>query len=386
MDLSIQDYYALYNGGHHVTSNSRYLWRTINEPEAGGVFEQRRLRASYPNFQKKIVNIYTDYVLYGKPQIKPARFDILELTRDIITHSLIGGSCYVLILEAGPKVYEGFRVEKNKETGNIEIAGNNDEKIIITPDNKATIIKPDVESVEEPFTPEQLIECFWDTAKMSLIADTANINIAIYNFWSVLDTLVLFSAILNSTGPPVGNRKRVAPFEHIAANQGEPPLTFVSPDTTTITTVRGEIKARIMEMAAIIGLTREFSEELHIEPSGLSMAFQMLDTNATILQIAKSATKCSNQAAKVDVQVNTGPEGSIILDPLLTPQADEQKLQKYKSIEDIRIDGIIKESQRQRINIVFADLSDEKRNELIKLVDNEGGLDSIGRPELDFNI
>lgn len=385
MDLSIHDYYALYNGGHHVVSNSRYLWRTINEPEAGGVFEQRRLRASYPNFQKKIVNIYTDYVLFGKPQIKPARFDILELTRDIIKHSLIGGSCYVVILEAGPKVYEGFRVKKNKETGIIEIEGNNDEKIILTSET-ATIIKPDTEPVEEPFSPEQLIECFWDTAKMSLIADSANINIAIYNFWSVLDTLVLQSAILNSTGPPVGNRKRVSPFEHIPSNQGEPPFSFVSPDTSPIERVRNEIKARIMEMAAIVGLTREFSEELHIEPSGLSLAFQMLDTNATILQIAKSATKCTNQAAKVDAQVNTGPEGSIILDPLLTPQADEQKLNKFKSIEDIRIDGIIKESQRQRINIVFADLSDEKRNELIKLVDNEGGLDSIGRPELDFNI
>lgn len=406
MDLEIQDFYNLYWGGRHVTANTRYLWQAINEPEDGGSLELRRRRASYPNFQYKIVAIYTDYVLFGKPKLEetPA-YDVRTLTKEILTHMLVGGWCVTLVLDEGPKVYEAFRVNK-LDDGTIEIRGDKFdgntclEKIVIVPAGvetdladpakseswRAITVTEDGEQAQD-IEEDQLVWCRWNQRGLSLIRDTAPMNVQIYNFYSVLDTLVLHAGVFNTTGPNMGDIKKVAPFTHIPYNQGEAPFQFVSPETQQMVNVREEIRKRILEMASVVGLIREFSEQITGggDVSGRSMAFQMLDTNATVLQMAKSTESCVNKVGEVNNAVNGGGAGRIELDPLLNPEGDDLKLRRLKDLESIKIDEVVKAAQKQRISITLSELPEGERQKLLGLVDTVGGLAAVGRPELNFD-
>ena len=417
MDLGIADFYNLYWGGIHVTSNSKYLWPNINEgTESGGSYEQKRKRAAYPNFQWKIVTIYKDYVLFGKPKIEDApNFDVRQLAHDVIENMLIAGWCVILVLQSGPKVYEAFRVKK-EDDGRIIIRGEQTGQLNITGKPKSTdefdffeIVPPGVqtergdgttsdqgrifrvmngeEETVEPFAREQFIKCAWNAAAVSLIRDTAQINIQVYNFYVVLDTLVLSAAVFNSFGPDISEGiKKIPPYTHIPLNSGETPFGFAGPPTEQMREVRGEITHRVMDMGSIVGLTREFSEQLRIDPSGLSLAFQMLDTNATVLQIAKGAMTCVNKAGEVNKQLNGGDLGHIGLDPLLTPDPDDTKLARLKNLESIQIDEVIKAAQTERVAITLSELPEGDRQKLFEIIKTKGGMAAIRKPELDFQI
>lgn len=394
MELSAADLYALYLGGNHVTHQPRFFWKQVNEnPATTG---ERRKRSSYPNFQWKIIQIYKDYVVHGRPRIDPSpRWSVFELTSDLITHGLVGGTALVVVLDF-PKVYERFRYKTDKVG---EIVPEDDGSYFIkgdTEEQSLTLIPEDVnvggksgvaiavdgdETTEFPFTRDQMQNYKWNMYGESLIRDTAAINLQIYNFYNILDTLVMNSAFFVSTGP-TWNQKKIPAFAHVPAASGEQSLAYVSPDTTAIDRVRAEIQSRIMNMASVIGLTREFSEQLKIEPSGVSLAFQMLDINSTIRSIAKMTMQTMNRVGEVDQQLNGGAIPRIELDPLLKPEADREKLDKLKSLDDIQIDELLKMSQKERAKLVFADMPESVLDELDRLIETEGGIKAKARPEL----
>lgn len=385
MSLTVSDYYNLYTGGNLV-SGGGYLWPLINEPENSNSLKLRQKRAAYPNFQFKIVEIYKNYVLCGKPKYEDSEvIDMSELVRDLLSNILIGGRAYILTLSSGiPKVYRADVVNIDENKTITIICG--DQKTIIS-NSKITIITKGQQNIVEDFKhDDQFICAFWNEARASLIRDTAPMNIQIYNFTSILDTLALQSAHFNTTGPALGDSiKSLKPFTHVPYNNGENPLAFVAPDTNGMINVRSEISARIMNMAAVVGLVREFSEELKIEASGVAHAFQMFDTNATVLQMAKMTERFCNATARVSKLLIGGKLASVSLDPLLSPTASEEKLIQLRWIRDnFTSPKAIIEANVSIAEIGFSHLPIIERTEILNEI-RKMGIDNNKRPELSFN-
>lgn len=386
MHLSITNFYELYTGGHFVTSNSFYTWPLINEPETTNARDKRINRSAYPNFQFKIVEIYKNYTLSGKPIFDDsAVLKPMHLAVSMLHHMLIGGHCYALTLGSGiTKIYRADCVEEND--GVFTITGKDEDHKIVVTDTTITIYKGEEQPIEEPRTyHEQLLKCYWNDEMSSLIRDTANMNIQIYNYTSVLDTLVLQSANYNTTGPALADKTRIEPYQHIPQNNGEQPFQFVQPDTGIMKQIREEIENRVMNMAAIVGLVREFSEQLKIDASGKAHSFQMFDTNATILQIAKSTEKWVNIIAEVSQKLAGGKTASITLDPILSPTADEEKLNQLRWIRDnINDPQAIIEANVAIADIGFSHLSEARKTEVLTSI-RATGINGKTRPELTFD-
>ena len=396
MELTTQDFYNLYWGGSHVTENSRYLWPQVNQDENGDEYNRRRKRSAYPNFQFKIVNIYKDYVMFNKGESSDSpRINIRQLAAQMIVDTLVGGWAWVVVTKSfPPAIYEGFRLNV-KDDGTIiinsgEVVNGQLRKggdfILITEDfSQIEIHQKDNETpIVEPFNEQQLIKCKWSPDEMSLIRDTASINVQLYNIWSILNELALHAGSFVTAGADIGSDK-ASPFMHINLGPGET-FDFYSPDVSPMPLLREEIKNRVMEMSAIVGLTREFNEELKIQPSGLSLAFQMLDTNATVAQIAKNMNACCNQVAAVDQAVNGGAKAEIRLEPILNPLADTEKLTFLRDLEQtLKLDEIQKEVQKAKVRMALGNLPDGRLEELMQLIETQGGVAAMSRPELMFD-
>jgi len=400
MRLTIQHLFDLYHGGHFVTGNSYFLWPQVNEQEAPGMYERRLQRAAYPNFLFKIIEIYKGYVFWGSPKIEgESPLNLQKLGSDILESALVGGFTYVLTLAEGPQVYPAHIVTFNDDgTVEIKLDSHGENLILISPESVEqgehgpVILKGTVKTIikgtvthEEPFTEGQLKKCKWDETGLSFIRDAAQLNLQIYNMQSVLDTLVLHAGIFITSGASIGDVKKVVPFMHIPTGQGEAPVEFKSPPVTQLKGVREEIDRRISILAAIVGLSAEFSEELKIE-TGEARKWKMLDTNAVVLQMAMRTAQSINFIEEVHAGLTGRTPATIQLEPLLNPAGDFDKLAKLDNIiSTINIDEIVKAAQAEKVKIAFSDLPDAVIENLVDIVKLKGGTDSLNRTELLLN-
>jgi len=392
MVLTDQDYYNCYYGGSLIVDDAQYLWPDISGVTDGRAIIRRMARAAYPNFIRKIINIYSDYVFFSEPKIDgvlPPEIDVKTLGPEILRHILIAGKAVILILRSGVKVYRIIDCKFDSNYNLIEIIGDAGTKICINNDAGqlyAELYMSDKTSTREDIIAEQIIYVKLNELGQSFIADAALINLQIYNLQCILDDLCQHAGTFNSTGPDIdSDLKYLSPFTHVPSEPGMS-LQFVSPPVEGIDKIRVEIDRRIAIMAAIVGLSQEFAEDISIE-SGEAKKWRMLDTNAAVLSIAHVIAGTINQIIKINAMINSTSVATVTIDPLLNPTGDLDRIRKLTEyLDKIYIDDLARAAQVELTKIVFSELPEIERQRLVEIAQNQGGLSATQNPALTLQV
>ncbi len=383
LHLSVQDYYDLYIGspkviGTATSSDGRSSSRFIRQPlhETDEEHAQRALWTAYFNYQKKIINIYGSYLFANKPSIEASDLNLEHLARLAAKHAFIAGVSYILTIDH-PIVYTALQV-KHEEEGVFSVRkGHPDETFIDL--NKGTITN---NGQKKPLGIGQFVICVWDEIAISLIADTAPINISIYNLLSVQDTHIARSIVYWITGPSIGEEKEPLPYTYIPVEGAEAKVVISNPDVMPIQSIAEEIKSRVTEMGSIVGLSEEFGAEITAGESAVAREMRTQDTNAILTSAAFHISRCINESVTFWGSLKSGRKGgSITLNPRLKV-ADRAEIFALLSMakRELQFDEIAKEVQKRMLEVTLGqDLTSERLAELKELIDNDGGLNTMSQ-------
>ena len=124
MRLETEDFYNLYEGGNRVHDTHRYLRKLFNEDDEA--YQKRLNWASYPNYQRKIVNTYVGYVFHGKITVEPAGpLDLEKIARKACMHALIGGASYIFEADQKIRVFSRMQVAEDDDARVFTISAKN---------------------------------------------------------------------------------------------------------------------------------------------------------------------------------------------------------------------------------------------------------------------
>ena len=383
--LTSQDYYNLYAGlpamfgsidlasKSALTHNSfqrKYLVQANSETDAE--FTKRLLWTPYPNLQKKIVNIYQSYLFFNKPILSEGQSDIdLELlARSAAKHSFIGGRCFILTIDK-PVVYNVIECVETAPGMFTLFGGTQAETKIDT--NRNTIAQG---GTIEDLEPGQFTICQYDEFPISLMADTAPINIEIYNLLSVKDCHMYRSLLYYIDGPSIGNDKTPGPYQYIERDGSEAGITISSPNVDSIKMIGDEIQRQTLLMGIMAGLEEEFGAEVVAGDSAIAHEVRILDTNAVITGAAVHISSCVNEAARYYYEKENKTPVEISLNPRLKVMAKESLLGIIDRLSSsIQIDEVHKALQVLALEVgIGQDISQDKLSELKALIENQGGL------------
>ncbi|HNA77830.1 MAG TPA: hypothetical protein PKY99_00165 [Turneriella sp.] len=373
MRLETEDFYNLYEGGNRVHDTHRYLRKLFNEDDEA--YQKRLNWASYPNYQRKIVNTYVGYVFHGKITVEPAGpLDLEKIARKACMHALIGGASYIFEADQKIRVFSRMQVAEDDDARVFTISAKNGKWVINTRD--MTVTAPDKSGVivTEPLADGRFQRCIWNDDGQSLIADTARMNLQLYNMKSQLDTHFDRSLFFFLYGPTLGKDKKFTPGQYVPVNPGETMPGIVQVDSTAARSMREEMQILKREMAITVALEQEFADEVKVE-SGTALAVKKLDTNAIINSVAYAVQGSVNKvAAHYAAQYKTEPQ-TIKLDPFLKVREPRDEQEKYKRLIDIAgTDLITKQIQKNAVmHALAAEVKPEVLDSLLKDIDKNGG-------------
>lgn len=373
MRLDTEDFYNLYGGADKVHDTTRYLRKMFNEDD--DAYTKRLSWATYPNYQKKIVSTYVGYVFHGKVVVEPAEpLDLERIARKACTHSLVGGRSYLFEADKKIRVFSALQVAPSKDDTVFTIQGKSGKWVI---DKKAaTITGPDAQGNEvvEELAEDRFVICQWDEDGQSLIADTARMNLQLYNMKSQLDMHYDRSLFYFLFGPSLGKDKKLTPGQYIPVNGGETLPGIVQVDSAAARSMRDEMQIVKREMAITVALEQEFADEVKVE-SGTALAVKKLDTNAIINSVAYAVQTSVNKiAAHYAAQYKTTPQ-SIKLDPFLKTREPRDEQDKYQRLLSIAgTDAVTKQVQKNAVmHALAAEVKPDVLDLLLKDIDVNGG-------------
>jgi hypothetical protein len=373
MIFSVDELYDLYEGGEKVATNEKFFRRLFEEDY--NEYKERHKWASYPNYQKKIINTLISYVFYGQVGITKSEPLALEpLARELAKHAAIGGEAYAFEAEGTIDVYDRRQVIYDN---GIYVIGSGDRQVKIDTINR-TITGRSVNSTE-PVTEEledgRFVICRFNDDGESVIQDTAMMNILMYNYRSILDSHFNRSLWYMLYGPGLRQGKsKPAPRSYIPVSKDEVPPGVVTIDSPMVERIRQEIKDLKHDMAVSVGLEQEFADEIKVE-SGAALEMRMLDTNAVISGAAYRIQSAVNTISAYHARKYKHEPQIITLNPLLkmTSQSDNQ--QKYKFL--IEFCGTEKVAKAVQIAALKAglseEMSDQEMDSLVKDIQANGG-------------
>lgn len=365
MILTVSDLYDLYEGGERVLSNPRFLRRGFEESEAE--YSERLTWASYVNYQKKIVNTYLSYIFYGEVTVEPSTpLPLEDIARKLAKHALIGGEAYALETEGEVHVYDRRQVTCNN--GVYVIAGQGVSTKIDTINKTITGLKrgSKTETITEPLKDGRFVICRWNDDGTSLIADTAMLNLQIYNFQSILDAHYNRSLYYLLYGPNLGpGKKTPSPRSYIPVSKDEVAPGVLLIDSPSTDKVRAEIDRRKMDMAIAVGLEQEFSDATKVE-SGVARAIKMLDTNAIVASAAYFIQQAVTQISEYYAKEYKQDIQTIKFTPLMNVVTQDEEYAKYKFLlEYCGTDEVAKEVQAIALRACAGSQIDPKKMDLL---------------------
>lgn len=373
MILTVNDLYDLYEGGDRVLTNTNFLRQGFEEQPAE--YQERLRWASYVNYQKKIVNTYLSYIFYGKVDVEPSEPLPLEgIARKLVKHALIGGESYALETEGVINVFD-----KRQVTGNNGVYVISGGKVSTTIDTaKKTITglkKGSSELITESLKDGRFVICRWNDDGTSLIADTAMLNLQIYNFQSILDAHHNRGLYYLLYGPNLGPGKtKPKARSYIPVNKDEITPGVLLIDSPAADKVRAEIDRRKMDMAITVGLEQEFSDSIKVE-SGVSRAIKMLDTNAIVSSAAFYVQIAVNQISAYHGKEYKHNAQVLKLNPLLKVTTKDEEYAKYKFLlEYCGTDEVAKAVQVAALKTcAVGDIDPKEMDLLVKDIKKNGG-------------
>jgi hypothetical protein len=390
MRLTIEDYYALYDGGDAITE--RYIWKVApNEPPE--MIRQRFEKSAYLNIVAKTIDTYMGYVFSNKT--KTSEYGLLDLERAIwksVFHSMLGGVCLGMVLPEikYPIIFPWTAVKpENRRAGEYTVAAFIEgmpatytierDRIILSGD--------DIETQEWPRYPDQVIEIYWNEKRLSLVRDLAPLAVKVLNYDSIADTHAQNSIMWVTDGPELaGEQKKLMPYMHVARQSNDvPAVSFHSPPTDAIAQIEAKLEKTILRAGKMVGLEREFATEYKVQ-SGYAQEMQMVSTNAITMMIASANVRAINRLAAAWTKMTRLEGGIIQLDPALTPQARTELLSQLKlGADTIKTDIAAKAFLKEIAKITLATAPKEDLQAVLNDLEANGGLKSLGRPELTFN-
>lgn len=373
MELNTEDFYNLVKGGQFVLGHTRYLRQLFNEDD--DAYQKRLKWATYPNYQKKIVNTYVGYVFHGKIVVEPeAPLEMERTARKLAYHILVGGVAYLFTTQERIKVFTALEVTESEDGKRFSITTTKGKWTIDTEAGTVTGPNKDGQEVIEKLQKGQFIRCAWNEDGQSLIEDTAQMNVELYNQKSQLQVHYDRGLFYFMYGPPLGKDNKLVSGDYIGMTGGEVPPGVVQVSAEAARQLRDEMQVIKMEMAITVALEQEFADQIKAE-SGVAIATRKLDTNAIVASIAFAVTTAMNEAAEFYASAYGKPKQTIKLDPfikILEP-ADEQM--KYKTLMEFAgTDMVAKQIQKSMIKRgLSAEVAAEIMDDLIKDIDANGG-------------
>lgn len=348
--------------------------------EKNNEFLKRLLWTPYPNYQKKIVNSYQSYLFANKVIYRSETegampsFEMELFSRSAARHSFVGGCCYALTIEE-PKIYTVLQCrEVNPGVYHIN-AGKPD--FTIVDENNKTITQGTVETTLEE---GQFVKISYDEMSISLLADTAPMNVAIYNHLSVKNAHISRSILYWVTGPSVGDGKEPEPFHYIPTEDGESKVEIASPDVEQIRVIAEDIRGQVIEMGIICGLEEEFGAEVVAGDSAIAHEVRMLDTNAVLTGAAIHIASGVNKVSRYYHSKINKPVVEMTINPRLKVTAKAETLKIINFLLDkIQIDDVAKKLQALAVDIgIGQDISQSEGEEIAKIINAQGGLATTG--------
>lgn len=374
MILTVNDLYDLFEGGERVLNNTKFMRRGFEESEEE--YNERMNWASYVNYQKKIINTYLSYIFYGEVTVEPAGpLELEKIARKLAKHALIGGEAYALEAENQVHVYDRRQVTNNN---GVYVIGSHGISTKIDTINKTiTGLKrgSTTEVVTEKLKDGRFVVCKWNDDGTSLIADTAMLNLQIFNFQSILDAHYNRSLYYLLYGPNLGpGKKNVSPRSYIPVNKDEVTPGVLTIDSPATDKVRAEIDRRKMDMAITVGLEQEFSDVTKVE-SGVARAIKMLDTNAIVSSAAYHVQQAVNQISEHYSKEYKSKPQTIKFSPMLNVVSQDEEYAKYKFLlEYCGTDEVAKEIQAVALRACAGSSIDPKKMDLlVKDIQTNGG-------------
>jgi hypothetical protein len=374
MILTTNDLYDLFEGGERVLANTKFMRRGFEESDTE--FNERLTWASYVNYQKKIINTYLSYIFYGEVTVEPSTpLPLEDIARKLAKHALIGGEAYALETEGNVHVYDKRQVTCNN---GVYVIGSKGISTKIDTINKTiTGLKrgSTTEIITEKLKDGRFVICRWNDDGTSLIADTAMLNLQIFNFQSILDAHYNRSLYYLLYGPNLGpGKKNPSPRSYIPVNKDEVAPGVLLIDSPATDKVRSEIDRRKMDMAITVGLEQEFSDVTKVE-SGVARAIKMLDTNAIVSSAAYFVQHAVNQVAEYHAKEYKHDVQTIKFSPLLNVVSQDEEYAKYKFLlEFCGTDEVAKEVQAIALRACSGSKIDPKRMDLlVKDIQKNGG-------------
>jgi hypothetical protein len=188
-------------------------------------------------------------------------------------------------------------------------------------------------------------------------------------------------------GPELaGEQKKLMPYMHVARQSNDvPAVSFHSPPTDAIAQIEAKLEKTILRAGKMVGLEREFATEYKVQ-SGYAQEMQMVSTNAITMMIASANVRAINRLAAAWTKMTRLEGGTIQLDPALTPQARTELLSQLKlGADTIKTDIAAKAFLKEIAKITLATAPKEDLQAVLNDLEANGGLKSLGRPELTFN-
>jgi hypothetical protein len=390
MRLSIADYYALYEGADAITE--RYIWKVApNEPAE--IRADRFEKSAYLNIVAKAIDTYMGYVFSNRPKLSElAVLDLESALWKSVFHSTLGGNCLGMVLpEIKEPIIFPWTSVSTDGLGHDEyevtcvVDGHNAkyrifrDKIVLTGDN--------IQGKDWNRVQDQVIEIHWNEKKLSLIRDLAPLAVKILNYDSIADTHAAHSIHYVTDGPELaGEQKKLIPYSHIPRQSNDVPgVSFKSPPTEAMDKVEAKLEKTILRAGKVVGLEREFATEYKVQ-SGYSQEMQMVSTNAITMMIASANVRAINRLSAAWTKMTKLEGGTIQLEPALTPQAKTELLSQLKlGADTIRTNLAAKTFLKEIAKITLATAPKEELQAVLEDLEKNGGLASLGRPELQFN-
>lgn len=390
MRLSIADYYALYEGADAVTE--RFIWKVApNEPAE--ILADRFSKSAYLNIVAKAVDTYMGYVFSNKPKISElAALDLESALWKSTFHSILGGNCLGMVLpEVKEPIIFPWTSVKTDGLGHDEykvscIVDGNQGTYHITKD-RIILSGDNIKGNEWARNPDQVIEIHWNEKRLSLVRDLAPLAVKILNYDSIADTHAQHSIYYVTDGPELtGEQKKLIPYSHIPRQSNDVPgVSFKSPPTDAMDKVEAKLEKTILRAGKVVGLEREFATEYKVQ-SGYSQEMQMVSTNAITMMIASANVRAINRLSAAWTKLTKLEGGTIQLEPALTPQARTELLSQLKlGADTIKTDLAAKAFLKEIAKITLATAPKEDLQAVLDDLEKNGGLKSLGRPELSFN-